>query len=84
MGLADKLKAATKKAEGAAAEHKEQIQQAVQKAGDTADKRTGGKYHEQIQKAGDKAGAFVEGLDAPDGPQSAKASDSEDSTPAQQ
>lgn len=72
MGLADKLKAATKEAEATAAEHKEQIQQAVQKAGESADKRTGGKYHDQIQKAGAKAGAFVDGLEDPDAPQGAK------------
>ncbi len=66
MGLADRLKAVTKKAEDTAAEHKEQIQQAVQKVGATADERTGGKYHEQIEKAGAKADAFVDGLKGAD------------------
>jgi MT0933-like antitoxin protein len=62
MGLADRLKDLTKKAEDTAAEHKDQIHQAVEKAEATADQRTGGKYHEQIQKAGAKADSFVDGL----------------------
>jgi len=62
MGLADRLKGLTKKAEDTAVEHKDQINEAVQKAQATADQRTGGKYHEQIQKAGAKAESFVDGL----------------------
>jgi DNA-binding protein H-NS len=63
MGLADRLKGLTKKAEETAVEHKDQIHQAVQKAEATADQRTGGKYHEQIQKAGVKAESLVDGLE---------------------
>ena len=63
MGLADRLKDLRKKGEDAAVEHKEQIYQAVQKAGAAADERTGGKYHEQIRKAGAKADAFVDSLE---------------------
>jgi hypothetical protein len=63
MGLADRLKDLRKKTEDAAVEHKEQIHQAVQKAGAAADERTGGKYHEQIRKAGAKADAFVDSLE---------------------
>jgi DNA-binding protein H-NS len=62
MGLADRLKGLTKKAEDTAVEHKDQIHQAVEKAEATADQRTGGKYHEQIQKAGAKADSLVDGL----------------------
>jgi DNA-binding protein H-NS len=62
MGLADRLKGLTKKAEDTAVEHKDQIHQAVAKAGTAADQRTGGKYHEQIQKAGAKADSLVDGL----------------------
>lgn len=62
MGIADKLKNLTKKAEDAAAEHQDQIHQAVEKAGAAADQQTGGKYHDQIQKAGAKADAFVDSL----------------------
>jgi ElaB/YqjD/DUF883 family membrane-anchored ribosome-binding protein len=62
MGLADRLKGLTKKAEDTAVEHKDQIHEAVQKAEATADQRMGGKYHEQIQKAGDKADSLVDRL----------------------
>jgi hypothetical protein len=68
MGLGDRLKDITKKAEETAAEHKDQIHDAVQKAEAAADERTGGKYHEQIQKAGDKADTFVEGLKGTESP----------------
>jgi ElaB/YqjD/DUF883 family membrane-anchored ribosome-binding protein len=67
MGLADRLKGLTKKAEDTAVEHKDQIHEAVQKAQATADQRTGGKYHEQIQKAGAKAESFVDGLQETEG-----------------
>jgi DNA-binding protein H-NS len=62
VGIADRLKNLTKKAEDAAAEHKDQIHEAVQKAETAADQRTGGKYHDQIQKAGAKADALVDNL----------------------
>jgi ElaB/YqjD/DUF883 family membrane-anchored ribosome-binding protein len=67
MGIADRLRNLTKKAEDAAVEHKDQIHEAVQKAETTADQRTGGKYHEQIVKAGDKADAYVENLKPTEG-----------------
>jgi hypothetical protein len=69
MGLADKLKGLTKRAEDTALEHKDQIHEAVQKAEATADQRTGGKYHEQIQKAGDKADTLLDGLKETEKPQ---------------
>jgi ElaB/YqjD/DUF883 family membrane-anchored ribosome-binding protein len=62
MGIADRLKNLTKKAEDAAAEHKDQIHDAVQKAEAAADQRSGGKYHDRIQEAGAKADAFVDSL----------------------
>jgi DNA-binding protein H-NS len=62
MGIADKLKSLTKKAEDAAVEHQDQLLDAVQKAEVAADKQTGGKYHDQISKAGAKAEGYVEGL----------------------
>jgi hypothetical protein len=62
MGLSDRIKDLRSKAEDAVTEHKDQIQQTVQKVGQAADQRTGGKYSEQIQKAGAKASGFVEGL----------------------
>jgi ElaB/YqjD/DUF883 family membrane-anchored ribosome-binding protein len=62
MGLADRLKDLTKKAEDTAAEHKDEIHQAVQKAEAAADQRTGGKYHDKIVAAGEKADAYVDTL----------------------
>ena len=62
MAIRDRIKALTKKAENTAAEHKDQINQAVEKAELTADQRTGGKYHDQIANAADKAEAYVEKL----------------------
>jgi ElaB/YqjD/DUF883 family membrane-anchored ribosome-binding protein len=68
MGIADKLKGLTSKAEDAAAEHKDQIHEAVEKAEVAADQRTGGKYHDQIQKAAAKADELVDGLKEPEKP----------------
>jgi ElaB/YqjD/DUF883 family membrane-anchored ribosome-binding protein len=62
MGITDRLKNLTKRAEDSAVEHKDQIHEAVQRAETAADERTGGKYHEQIQKAGAKADAFIDNL----------------------
>jgi DNA-binding protein H-NS len=64
MGIADRLRNLTKKAEQAAVEHEDQIHDAVQKAEAAADQRTGGQYHDQIVKAGEKADAYVEHLKA--------------------
>jgi ElaB/YqjD/DUF883 family membrane-anchored ribosome-binding protein len=66
MGIADKLKSLTSKGENAAAEHKGQIHEAVEKAEAAADQRTGGRYHDQIEKAAAKADAFVDGLKDPE------------------
>jgi MT0933-like antitoxin protein len=63
MGLSDRMKDLRSKAESAVVERKDQIQETVQKVGEAADQRTGGKYHERIQKAGEKTAGFVEGLD---------------------
>lgn len=65
MGIADRLKELTAKAVDATAEHSDKIQEVVEKVATTADKTTGGKYHERIQQAGAKAGGFVDGLKAP-------------------
>jgi len=64
MGLTDKLKDLTDKAKDAAAGHKDQVHQAVQKAAALADQRTGGQYHDQLAKAGTKADAYVDDLKA--------------------
>jgi hypothetical protein len=43
------------KAKDAAEKHDEQIDRGIEKAGDTADERTGGKYGGQIDKGVDEA-----------------------------
>lgn len=60
MGFADKLKDLGDKAKLAAAEHKDQISQAVETAGTVADQRTRGKYRDKILKATQKAEGAVE------------------------
>jgi MT0933-like antitoxin protein len=64
MALTDRFKDFKSKAEEAVVERKDQIQGAVQKAGEVADQRTGGKYHDKIEKAGGKALGYVDSLDA--------------------
>jgi ElaB/YqjD/DUF883 family membrane-anchored ribosome-binding protein len=66
MGISDRLKQLTNKAENTAAEHKHQIKEAVEKAEVTADQRSGGKYHDRIADAAAKAQAYVDRLE-PDG-----------------
>ncbi len=68
MGLSDRLREAAKKAEEAASERKGQIREAVQKAGASADQRTGGKYHDRIEKATAKADSVVDRIKDPDAP----------------
>ena len=63
MGISDTLRQLTKKAENTAADHKDQIKEAVEKAEATADQRSGGKYHEQITGAAAKAKSYVEKLE---------------------
>ncbi len=63
MGLTDKLKNLSKKAETLAVEHKDQIQGATQKAEQAIDKRTGGRYHDKIEKAGAKADSLLDRLE---------------------
>lgn len=69
MSLKDKLKGMVKKAENSAADHKDQVEKAIDKAEQLADQRTQDKYHNQIAKAGTKAGAYVEGLQPSDPPE---------------
>lgn len=68
MAIKDRIRGLTKKAQDTAAEHKDEIQQAVEKAEVTADQRTGGKYHDQIASAAAKAEAYVEKLDPEETP----------------
>ncbi|HEV7585843.1 MAG TPA: antitoxin [Solirubrobacteraceae bacterium] len=63
MGISETLRQLTKKAENTAAEHKDQIKGAVEKAETTADQRTGGRYHERIGDAAAKAKSYVDRLE---------------------
>jgi hypothetical protein len=93
MALSDRFKDIRGKAEDAVLERKDQIEQAVQKAGDLADQRTGGKYHDKIEKAGGRALGYVDSLGdgergaaaqgtAPSGPEQAEPDASEEPPPA--
>ena len=64
MGLTDKLKGLTQKAEDTAVAHKDQIKNAATRAGAAVDSRTGGKYHDQIQKAEAKADEMLDKLES--------------------
>lgn len=64
MAILDKLKELTKKGQQQAADHKDDLQKAVDKAQEVADKRTGGKYHDKIEKAGAKADRYIDKLQA--------------------
>jgi MT0933-like antitoxin protein len=62
MGIADRLRDVTLKAKTSAAEHKDQIQHAVEKAETIADTRTKGRYHDRIAHTGAKVESYVEKL----------------------
>jgi DNA-binding protein H-NS len=65
MGLADRLRQLAKTARDSAAGHKDQLDQAIQKAATAADQRTGGKYRDQIAKAESTAETYVDNLKTP-------------------
>jgi hypothetical protein len=56
MGLLDDAKGLADKAKGLVKGHEDQVEQAVEKAGDLIDDKTGDKYQDQI----DKGQEFVE------------------------
>jgi hypothetical protein len=60
MGFGDKLKDLRKQAAETVAEHKDQIQGAVEVAGAAANQKTRGRYGPRIAKFGEKASAAVE------------------------
>jgi hypothetical protein len=74
MGFSDKLKQLGDKAKDAAAEHKDQISQAVESAAVVADKRTRGKYTDKIHKATQKTEGYVDRLAARVGPEGSSTS----------
>jgi hypothetical protein len=60
MSLRDKLKHLTTTAETTATEHKQQLQHTIHTATALADKRTGGKCHNQLAKAATKTEKYLE------------------------
>lgn len=58
----------TRRAEELATEHKGELGQAIDKAEQAADRRTGGKYHDKIDKAARAAERYVENLPDSDTP----------------
>jgi ElaB/YqjD/DUF883 family membrane-anchored ribosome-binding protein len=80
MDISDRLRDLGEKAKETAAEHKDQIQAAVEKAEAAANEQTGGRYHEQIAKAGEKVQAYVENL-TPAQPGANEAADSAEASP---
>src|ERR1700733_7406445 len=60
MGLRDKLTGLREQAQETVAEHKDQIQNAMETAGATVDRKTHGKYTDKIAKYGQKATDAVE------------------------
>jgi MT0933-like antitoxin protein len=60
MGLKDKIADLREQAQEAVAEHKDQIQGAMETAGAAVDRKTHGKYTDKIAKYGEKATAAVE------------------------
>lgn len=60
MGLRDRLTGLREQAQEAVAEHKEQIQSAMETTGAAVDRKTHGKYTDKIAKYGQKASGAVE------------------------
>jgi len=60
MGLKDKLTDLRQQAQQAVAEHKDEIQGAVETAGAAVDQKTHGKYTDKILRYGQKANNAVE------------------------
>ena len=54
MGMMDKLK-------GMLGQHPDKAKDAVERAGDMIDERTGGKYSDKVDKAQEKAAEFIDG-----------------------
>lgn len=50
MGIGDTFNELAQKAKDFARQHPDKVEQGLDKLGDAADKRTGGKYSEQIDK----------------------------------
>lgn len=55
MGFMDQVKGIVDKGKDLAAEHPDQVNQAIDKAGDFADGKTGGKFADKVDQAQDAA-----------------------------
>ncbi len=62
MSLADKAKQLAAQAQSYAAAHKGTVEKGVQKAQQTVNAKTGGKYKTQLDKAGQRADAYIDNL----------------------
>jgi MT0933-like antitoxin protein len=60
MGLRDKIAGLREQAQEAVAQHRDQIQDAMETAGAAVDRKTHGKYTDKIAKYGEKATNAVE------------------------
>jgi hypothetical protein len=60
MGFSDKLKEMREKAQQSAAEHREQLHDAIDAAGVAANQKTRGRHAARIAKFGDKAGSALD------------------------
>jgi antitoxin protein of toxin-antitoxin system len=66
MGLGDKFKNLAKQAQDSVAEHKEQLQGAVEAVSVAADRKTKGKHSDKIARMGQKATDALDRLDDDD------------------
>jgi hypothetical protein len=66
MGLGDTFKDLAKQAQGAVAEHKDQIRETVDAVGVAADRKTGGKHTAKIAKMGQTANDAIDKFGADD------------------
>ena len=62
MGLGDKFKDLAKQAQDSVAEHKEQLQGAVEAVGVAADRKTKGRHTDKIARMGQKANDALDRL----------------------
>ena len=67
MGLGDKFKDLAKQAQDSVAEHKEQLQGAVEAVSVAADRKTKGKHTDKIARMGQKATDALDRLGEDDG-----------------
>lgn len=62
MSLADKAKQLAAQAQTYAAAHKGTVEKGVQRAQQTVNAKTGGKYQSQLDKMGQRADAYIDNL----------------------